>query len=218
MVRSARIWSSIHPRSSRTRRSHEGGTEVRKAVVVAVAFALYSFAAHAGTIDRWSVYATGAKSTTNWHGQADVQALHLEMTRELSPRYDVAFVGAAMNVWQPRSWFGDAYHDGNESAHAVSGSILLRRRFRANDRHIETYVEGSSGPMWANRRVPAATSRFNFISQIGAGFVLRPQSHMPIIVGYRFMHISNGGYAPRNPGLNLSSILIGARFRSATRH
>jgi lipid A 3-O-deacylase len=180
-------------------------------------FALLSFAAQAGDVDHVSVYVTGAKSTTNWHGQADLEAIHLELARVLSPHFEIGFVGAAMNVWQPRSWFGDAFHDGNETAHAVSGSLLLRRRFRIDDARAETYIEGSSGPMWADRRVPAATSRFNFISQLGAGLVLRPHSSLPIILGYRFMHISNGGYAPRNPGLNMSSILIGARFRSAMR-
>lgn len=189
-----------------------------KRATATLAFALLAMTASAGTIDRMSVYATGAKSTTNWHGQADLQALHLELTRELSRHYDVAFVGAAMNIWQPRSWFGDAYHDGYETAHAVSGSLLVRRRFRIDNARAETYVEGSSGPMWADKRVPAATSRFNFVSQLGAGLVFRPQSHMPIILGYRMMHISNGGYSPRNPGLNMFSILIGTRLRSATRH
>jgi hypothetical protein len=35
---------------------------------------------------------------------------------------------------------------------------------------------------------------------------------MPVLIGYRFSHISNGGYAPRNPGLNVSSIMVGATF------
>ena len=188
-----------------------------KRAIAALAFGLMSWSAFAGTVEKVSVYATGAKSTTNWHGQADLEAIHFELAREVSPRYDLAFVGAGMNVWQPRSWFGDTYHDGYETAHAVSASLLLRRRFRVDDRRSELYVEVSSGPMWADKRVPAATSRFNFISQLGAGLVLRPQARIPVILGYRLMHISNGGYAPRNPGLNMMSVLVGARFRIATR-
>ena len=69
--------------------------------------------------------------------------------------------------------------------------------------------------MVAEKRVPAATSRFNFASAAGVGFVFNAGGHYPIVAGYRLTHISNGGYAPRNPGLNVSSILIGVRVRSA---
>jgi hypothetical protein len=61
--------------------------------------------------------------------------------------------------------------------------------------------------------VPASTSRFNFITQVGAGFVLLPQRRLPLMVGYRLLHISNGGYSPRNPGVNVSAVILGVQFR-----
>ncbi|HEX2120223.1 MAG TPA: acyloxyacyl hydrolase [Thermoanaerobaculia bacterium] len=160
-----------------------------------------------------NLYGTAGKSMTNWHGQADVQMLNVEFGKALTKHYDLAFVVAPINVDQPRSWFGNAFGEGNEHVAAISGSVLVRRHWRETSPRASVYAEASFGPMWAQQRVPASTSRFNFISQAGAGVVLRPQSRFPLILGYRFAHISNGGYAPRNPGLNVSSIVIGTKFR-----
>lgn len=176
---------------------------------------LLSVGASAQTFDRFSVQAAGGKSLETWHGQATVESLNIEIGRAWSPRTEVAFVFAPTYIRQPRSWFGDQFGDGDENVSAISGSLLVRRRFREDSARAAIYVEASTGPMWAERRVPAATSRFNFISQFGAGIELWPQSRTPIVLGYRFGHISNGGYAPRNPGLNVSSLVIGTRFKSA---
>jgi hypothetical protein len=176
--------------------------------------AIFPLCASAETFDEVRVYASGGKSITNWHGQSDLQALHVELGRALSPRTTVAMVLAPMNVWQPRSWFGDRYADGHESVRAISGSLLLRHTFRP-DARLQWYAEGSMGPMIAQKRVPAATSRFNFASAIGAGLVLNAGGRFPLVAGYRVTHISNGGYAPRNPGLNVSSIVIGMQVRTA---
>jgi len=138
-----------------------------------------------------------------------VTAVNLELTWSISPRTAIGFVVTPMVVNQPRSWFGNAFGDGDENVRAVSGSVLVRRYFRLNGERSRLFVELSSGPMWAEQRVPALTSHFNFASQAAIGLVLLPRSAMPVIVGYRFMHISNGGYAPRNPGLGVSSIMIG---------
>lgn len=179
--------------------------------------ALFSVTASAQTFDRFSVHAAGGKSLKTWHGQATIESLNIEMGRMWTPRTEVALVVAPMYIRQPRSWFGDQFGDGDENVKALSASLLMRRRFREQSDRAALYVEGSTGPMWAERRVPAATSRFNFITQFGAGLELWPQSRTPIVIGYRFGHISNGGYAPRNPGLNVSSLVIGTRFRTGSR-
>lgn len=163
------------------------------------------------------VYALGGKSTTTWHGQADLQALNFELGHAFSPRTTVGVVAAAMSLWQPRSWFGDLYGDGNESVRAVSAAVLLRHSWR-EQRKIQPYVELTTGPMFAEKRVPAATSRFNFVSQIGGGVMLNGNGRVPVFAAYRVMHISNGGYAPRNPGLNLGAIVMGVQVRSARPH
>jgi hypothetical protein len=67
--------------------------------------------------------------------------------------------------------------------------------------------------MWSNRRIPAATSKLNFNSQLGLGVVLFPNARMPIFAGYRFFHISNGGLTGRNPGLNVNGFFVGTNLR-----
>jgi hypothetical protein len=170
----------------------------------------------ARAFDDVRVYAEGGKSTTTWHGQADVQMLNVELGHALSPRTTVGVVLAPVNLWQPRSWFGDRFGDGNESVRALSASLLVRRSFRLQS-SLQPYVEASTGPMVAEKRVPASTSRFNFITQGGAGIVLNARGRLPFFAGYRVMHISNGGYAPRNPGLNVSAAVAGVQLRSARR-
>ncbi|HVG23392.1 MAG TPA: acyloxyacyl hydrolase [Thermoanaerobaculia bacterium] len=182
---------------------------------LALVFAAVLFVAlPAWAFDDVRVYAAGGKSTTTWHGQADVQALNFEVGHALSPRTTVAAVLAPVNLWQPRSWFGDQYGDGNEAVRAMSFSLLVRRTFREGAA-LQPYLEASTGPMIAEKRVPASTSRFNFVTQGGGGLVVNAQGRLPFFAGYRVLHISNGGYAPRNPGLNVSAVVIGVQLRSA---
>ncbi|HEY0142487.1 MAG TPA: acyloxyacyl hydrolase [Thermoanaerobaculia bacterium] len=153
--------------------------------------------------NQWNLSVTGGHASMSWHGEADLRALNIELVRPLSPSTQIVFALSPTSIEQPRSWFGDQYGDGSESVHALGGSILLRRRFGR-----VFYVEGGTGPMYAQKAVPASTSRFNFVSQGGAGVMLSR-----FMIGYRFQHISNGGYSPRNPGMNVSSVVFGVRVR-----
>jgi len=175
---------------------------------------LFAVSLSAQTFDDVRIVAVGGKSATNWHGQADLQLLQLELGRTLTQRTTLAIVAGAANLWQPRSWFGDLYGDGNESVQALSASLLLRRTWRPDSRW-RPYVEVASGPMVSQKRVPAATSHFNFMTQAGAGFVYNVGGRVPVFAGYRFLHISNAGYASRNPGLNVSAAVFGVQLRSA---
>jgi lipid A 3-O-deacylase len=162
-------------------------------------------------IDEVSIYVTGGKGITTWHGQADLQTLNLELGKMWSPRTDVAVVLSPLNVWQPQSWFGDSRGEGNEAVRAVSASVLVRRRFGSGTAKAQWYADVATGPMMAEKRVPAATSRFNFITQGGFGAIIGPSRRFPVYLGYRFAHISNGGYSERNPGWNISSLVVGTR-------
>ncbi|HEX2831708.1 MAG TPA: acyloxyacyl hydrolase [Thermoanaerobaculia bacterium] len=158
----------------------------------------------------------GGKSITTWHGQADLQALHVSVVHPLSPRTEVSFGVAPVTLWQPRSWFGEEFGDGHERVRALATSVMIRRTFGRASNRLHWFVEGGTGPMVAEKRVPASTSRFNFMTQAGGGVELMPNARFPLFLAYRFLHISNGGYAPRNPGLNVSSLSVGVRFRTAT--
>lgn len=165
----------------------------------------------------FSVYGTSGRTPKTWHGQADMQALHFEYAHALSPRTELAAVLSPTSILQPKSWFGDQFGDGNERVQALAGSLLLRRRFNLDSRRVQFYGELGTGPMLARKAVPASTSRFNFVSHGGVGIVLMPHARTPFFAGYRFQHISNGGYSPRNPGLNVSSFVAGVRIASRRR-
>jgi hypothetical protein len=159
------------------------------------------------------VSAAGGQSHKTWHGQADVQALNIEIGKALSPRTEVAFVASPMTLWQPRSWFGDQFGDGNETVRAIAASVLVRHRLNVDSSRVQFYGEAAMGPMYAEKAIPASTSRFNFATQFGAGLVLMPRARLPLLLGYRFAHLSNGGYSPRNPGFNISEIVMGVQLR-----
>jgi lipid A 3-O-deacylase len=179
----------------------------RAALLAAVLFfALPAAAQKPRAADRITIGATAGKSITTWHGQVDMQTLDVELAHNVNARWEIAGVAAAHSLWQPRSWFGNLFHDGSESVYGASVSLLARRRLRPVGR-FEPHAEGAIGPMWATRQIPDSTSRFNFITQVGAGV-----SVGRIVIGYRFQHVSNGGYSPRNPGVNVSSLVLGVRL------
>ena len=177
--------------------------------LLALVFALLPVTAFAET----AITFAGGRTHATWHGQADVQSLNIELGRAISPRTDVAFVVAPTRFHQPRSWFGDQFGDGKENVNAIAGSLLVRRRFNIDATRASWFLEASMGPMWAEKAIPASTSRFNFVTNFGAGAIAMPRSRFPVMVGYRFSHISNGGYSPRNPGVNVSSVMLGLQLR-----
>jgi hypothetical protein len=158
----------------------------------------------------FNVDLSSGKSPMNFHGRSVFRSIHFEVAGEsaLARRWLHADAGASISysdIRQARSWFGYRYGDPDDSVRAVSTFFFVRRYWNW------MYAELGTGPMWSNRRVPAATSRFNMDSQFGLGAVLFPASHLPLRAGYRFSHISNGGWTGRNPGLNVHSIIVGAR-------
>lgn len=157
------------------------------------------------------VYATGGKSLTTRFGQSDMQGLDVEFAHAFSPRTEFGVTFAPLSLKQPKILYGDVAGGGEESLFAISSSLFIRRNFTIG--RVRPYVELSTGPMWSQKRVPASTSHFNFITQPGAGIVV---GH--VIVGWRFSHISNGGYAPRNPGLNVNSLVVGVKLGSGPDH
>lgn len=165
----------------------------------------------------------GGKSLTSWHGQARFRSIQFELTG--TSRFIARFIpkseaGVALmysDIRQPKSWFGNQYGDGDDSVRGENAFLFIRRAWRGSS-NVQPYVELGTGPMWSNRRVPAATSRLNFDSQLGLGarFFARGQ---PLFIVYRFSHISNlafgdqnPGHAKRNPGWNVNTILVGTRL------
>ncbi|HEY3055087.1 MAG TPA: acyloxyacyl hydrolase [Thermoanaerobaculia bacterium] len=155
-----------------------------------------------------NVHLSAGENPMNRHGHSVFHSIHFEV---VAGRWRSSDVGATITyskVRQARSWFG--YRDGDPDDHVRAESLVAFIR-RENRHHA--YVELATGPMWSNRRIPAATSRLNFDSQIALGIVAFPNSRNPLRLGYRFSHISNGGLAGRNPGINVNSIFLGMRVK-----
>lgn len=163
------------------------------------------FAASASA-QQLTVFASGGKSMTSYHGQADLQSITFEFTERRSAHFETGIAFGSDFLWQPRTWFGG----GNERVRGMNASLVVRRYWRS---HPNVYAEVSSGPMWAEKRVPAQTSHFNFLSHAGGGVVIGSQWQTPIMLGLRFAHLSNAGVAYHNPGMNFSAAVIGMRFR-----
>jgi hypothetical protein len=165
-----------------------------------------------------NTYLSSGGSRMNFHGHSLFRTVHFEVTGDSKlakrwMRHTDAGIGVSYSdIHQARSWFGYRYGDPNDNVRAVSSFFFLRRHWR-EDSDIEPYAELGTGPMWSNRRVPAATSRFNMNSQAGFGAILFAHSRVPLHIGYRFSHISNGGLTGRNPGLEVHQAVIGVRVK-----
>lgn len=161
--------------------------------------------AEAAWPEQFTIYAVGARSTPNKHGQDSFESLNFEATGPTKWPFEWGVAFAPTLISQPVDFF-DTLHE-KETVHAASLSLLARHTF-AQRGSVRPYVELSSGPIYANRRVPETTSHYNFISQGGVG-VLTNGGWM---AGIRFFHISNAGYADSNPGVNFVGILFGRRL------
>ena len=165
----------------------------------------------------FAIFVGGGKSVTTWHGQASFRSIQFEIAGDslfVQRWIPGATAGASItyhDIRQARSWFGYTYGDPNDSVRAESASVFVRRAWKTK-RGAQPFVDIGSGPMWSNRRVPAATSRFNFYSQLGIGADFLAQRH-PVYVVLRLSHISNLHIGSRNPGVNLTSLMIGTRVR-----
>jgi hypothetical protein len=165
----------------------------------------------------FNIYLSHATSESNRHGQSRFRAIsfelltHQRLVERWLPNSRAGVDLTYSDVRQPRSWFGYTYGDPNDNVRAEWAHFFVRNFWRANSPTLRPYIDIGTGPMWSNRRIPAATSKLNFNSQLGVGAMLFPDARLPIYAGYRFSHISNGGLTGRNPGLNVNGFFVGAR-------
>src|SRR5260370_41712116 len=144
---------------------------VRSVVRSAVLLLLLSSPALAGD---FNIYLGHASSESNRHGQSRFRTISFELTGRpkllrLIDRYlPNARLGVDIDyadVRQPRSWFGYTYGDPDDSVRAEWAHFFVRQYWRTSS-NVRPYVDIGTGPMWSNRRIPAATSKLNFNSQL----------------------------------------------------
>jgi len=161
-----------------------------------------------------NLFLSSGQSAETIHGDATLQSVQLELAGGVDwmklRDTDVGVALAYAEIEQPRLLFPPPGGGPTDDVRAESAYFFARKRW-TRWTLIEPYLDLGSGPMWSNRRVPADTSRVNFQSQITGGAIWLPRSRFPLFTAYRFSHISNGGFAPRNPGINVYSVIVGAR-------
>ena len=161
-----------------------------------------------------NVYLGYTRSQPNWHGQATFRSISWEWAgfapRLLTNHFSNTRAGISLtysDVVQPRSWFGHTYSDPDDHVRAEWAFFFVRHYWR-RDARVSPMLDFGTGPMWSNRRIPAATYRLNFHSQLGLGAAIGSRLHLM----YRFSHISNGEFGPRNPGWNCHALWLGMRL------
>ena len=166
---------------------------------------------------QFNLFLGSGSSAETLHGKATLRSIQFELAGRADwMRLRNTDVGIALiysEVRQPRLLFPPPGGGAKDDVKAESAYFFGRKRWTRWS-SVEPYVDVGSGPMWSNRRIPAATSRMNFQSQLTGGAIWIPHSRFPLFTAYRFSHISNGGFAPRNPGINVYSVIVGTRVRS----
>ena len=82
---------------------------------------------------------------------------------------------------------------------------------------IVPYIELGGGVLFTNTQAPEGTSRINFTSASGVG-VHYFRGKYAWTADVRFMHISNAGLQPLNPGINTVQLRLGVGWFSHPRH
>ena len=160
----------------------------------------------------FNLFLSSGTSVKDLHGQATLHSIHFELAGRADWMHlrntDVGVALIYSQVRQPRFLFPPEGGGPNDEVKAESAYFFGRKRWTRWS-SVQPYVDLGSGPMWSNRRIPAATSRVNFQSQLSGGAIWFPHARFPLFTAYRFSHISNGGFAPRNPGMNVYSVIVG---------
>ena len=164
--------------------------------------------------NRRNLFVFGGKSMTGRIGQADIEAINYELGSAISPRLELGTAVSLMNIRQRRSGYDEQLGPGDRNVPAISSQLFARYHFGSDASRARPFVELSSGPLYSRYRVPAGTSRINFISQGGVGLTFHPSERYGVIAAWRFGHISNGGIeADKNPGYNINVIVVGVQLR-----
>ena len=145
------------------------------------------------------------------HGQAESILPTIDAGKFVSRRLEL---GLDFHPWigirQPRHDNGDG---GYKDATAFALDVYGRWYPAPISWTYSPYLELAEGPFYSPRRVPHDGSRFNFLTQVGAGVSvpILPGNSWSVVVGYRIVHISNASLYPRNPSWNFNGIVLGLR-------
>jgi Lipid A 3-O-deacylase (PagL) len=91
--------------------------------------------------------------------------------------------------------------------------LFIRWNFPpAGHRGARIFGEIAGGLLFTTAPVPVRTTTFNFIDQAGFGVRIEESERRAWLVGYRFVHVSNGGRVRPNPGANFNFVYLAVSF------
>ena len=93
------------------------------------------------------------------------------------------------------------------------------RLYTRSVRPARLFLGGSVGMLWFTRDTPVPDARrFNIAAEGGAGVEIPSRDGRALVVGYKFQHLSNGGTARQNPGVDTHLVYVGVMRRRGGRN
>ncbi len=182
-------------------------------------FLLLSGVARGGDEESWPVggrsfsvsFMAGQNFSPSPDGFSETAVPDLEASWTVARRLELGF------ELHPVLWINQLRTpDGSDRQNTIAfgGDAILRWWPVRTGRRIAPYAELALGLCGSPDRIPPSGTRLNFLVQAGAGLALRTGTRWSTVVGWRWMHISNGNYGEHNPGVNVSMLLVGGRLSS----
>jgi hypothetical protein len=109
---------------------------------------------------------------------------------------------------------GYGFSQPGDEAVAGAAGVVLRHHLLHNDRS-SVFIDVAFAPSEASAQVPVGGTRFSFVTQTGAGITHRLPGGQHLLLGVRYLHVSNANIEgdDRNPSINGLSAYAGLMFR-----
>jgi lipid A 3-O-deacylase len=130
-----------------------------------------------------------------WHMGADLKNYFPRLTK----RRDSLFV-----FLEPQ--FNPSYHPNSNFELGIG--VGIQYRYPVTER-LSVFLLGSTGPHYISLITQNQANGFIFSNTIGCGLYYFLSGNSAINLGYRFRHLSNGGFAEPNDGINVNFITLG---------
>jgi hypothetical protein len=162
---------------------------------------------------RWGVR-TSALFGQDWLGSEDTRrgGYYAVSHSHREPRFHFWGYDAEMDLeaYYMVTKGGSDFVAGPNTSHHY-GLLVIGRYYQKYAKSARAFVEGGWGLQYTNRLTHDLDSLWNSTPMIGAGFIV-PLDDTELMFSVRYFHISNGGTAGDNEGLNFFQFTVGARF------
>lgn len=135
-------------------------------------------------------------------------------------REQIGFTNVGLNYYFADNWaFGfEATGVGvsqDENNAAAGGADIILRTHLWNYGRFSLYGDFSAGVLEADHRIPPGGTDFNFTIRTGVGSAYRLNETTSLMLGVRYLHLSNARQEGpnRNPSLNAIETYVGLMFR-----